>query len=134
MNFQRYKIEILLASSLLFMVLALGYKSISSASLNSSKEEFATTKQEIGQIVALQELWGDKKITKKVKALETLLPKDKVHTFSVKSKRLNASFKALQINDLNRLSNKITGLAIEIDRFNLSNDGKAYRLELKCKW
>lgn len=134
MNIKHNKIEMILASSLLFMVLAFGYKGMSQSKLSSSQEELATAKEEIMNIIALQELWGDKKISKKVKTIERLLPQNKVAFFTLKGKRLKASFKEMQIGELNRLSNKIVGMAVEIVKFDLSKEAKGYRLELVCKW
>jgi uncharacterized membrane protein YqhA len=134
MNYQHYKIEIILASSLLFMVMAYGYKSFSYATLKNSQEEIRITKAQIGEIIALKELWGDKKIGKKVKELQSLLSASKVSQFSIKSKKLTASFKEMGIDDLNRLTNKLTSLAVAIEKFHLSKETNGYRLEIKCKW
>jgi len=134
MNYKHYKIELILGASLLFMVLSYGYKTLTHSSLKNSQEELVTSKAQISEIIALQDLWGDKKITKKVKALEKVLPSSKVASFSVKGKKLTALFKDMGIGELNRLSGKIASLAVSIEKFNLTQDSKGYRLEIKCKW
>ncbi|MBN2825379.1 MAG: hypothetical protein JXQ76_08655 [Campylobacterales bacterium] len=134
MNYKRYKIEIILASSVLFMLIAYGYKMTAKSTLNSSKVEINEAKMQVSQIIALQELWGDKALSKKIKSLENMVPKEKVESFSIKSKKLNALYKSLSIDELNRLANKVASLAIVIDKFNLTKEDKTYRLELVCKW
>ncbi|MEA2028869.1 MAG: hypothetical protein U9N49_07830 [Campylobacterota bacterium] len=134
MNYKHYKIELILGASLLFMVLSYGYKTFTHSSLKNSQEELVSAKAQINEIIALQELWGDKKTTKKVKALEKVLPTSKVASFSVKGKKLTALFKDMGIGELNRLTGKITSLAVSIDKFNLTQEAKGYRLEIKCKW
>jgi len=134
MNLKHYKLEIMVTLSLLFAVLGYGYKLTSHARLESSKEALATTQKEIAQIIALQELWGDKKLTQKLKGIEPLIDKSKVSSFKLSGKKLTASFDELDITQLNRLSNKIVALAVEIKKFKVTKVGERYRLELTCKW
>lgn len=134
MNYKRYKIEIILASSLLFMLMAYGYKVTLQNSLNSSKVEISQAKMQVNQIIALQELWGDKALNNKVKSLENMLPKEKIENFAIKSKKLHATYKALSIDELNRLTNKVVALAFVIEKFHLTKEEQTYRLELICKW
>ncbi len=134
MNIKRYKLEIVLASSMLFMLLGFGYKSVSHSSLKESKVELSQAQIEVSRVVALQELWGDKALSKKLGALERTVAKEKIESFGIKSQKLTATFKSLSIDELNRLSNKIATLAVIIDKFSLTKEDKTYRLELVCKW
>jgi len=134
MNYKHYKIELLLSAALLFMVLSFGYKTLMHSSLKNSQEDLVSAKAQISEIIALQELWGDKKITKKVKALEKVLSPSKVASFSVKGKKLTALFKDMSIGELNRLTSKIVSLPLSLEKFNLKQEPNGYQLEVKCKW
>ncbi|KIM10907.1 MAG: hypothetical protein KU38_06890 [Sulfurovum sp. FS08-3] len=134
MNIKRYKLEIIVASAMLFMLLGFGYKMVSHSSLKESKVELSQAQIEVSRIIALQELWGDKALSKKLNALESTVAKEKIESFGIKSQKLTATFKSLSIDELNRLSNKIATLAVVIDKFLLTKEDKTYRLELVCKW
>jgi len=134
MNIKRYKLEIIVASSMLFMLLGFGYKMVSYSSLKESKVELSQAQIEVSRVIALQELWGDKALSKKLNALERTVAKEKIESFGIKSQKLTATFKSLSIDELNRLSNKIATLAVVIDKFSLTKEDKTYRLELVCKW
>jgi len=134
MNYKQYKLELILGASLLFMLLTYSFKAVSHSGMKSAQEEITQTKAQITQIIALQELWGDKKIQKRVEMLQNSVSKEKVGQFSIKSKKLTALFKELTIDELNRISNKIASLAVEIDKFHLTKGSNGYQLEITCKW
>ncbi|SHO81008.1 hypothetical protein MNB_SV-15-60 [hydrothermal vent metagenome] len=134
MNIEEYKFEIILASSFLLMIMTFIYKSTSYATMQTSTIERRVDNQEISRVIALKELWGDKKLTKKVDSIKQGIAQTKIKEFRNSSKKLRALFQDLSINELNRVVKKVTNLAISIVKFNIKNSNGKYRVELRCKW
>jgi len=134
MNIEQYKIEIILASSFLLMIMTFIYKSTSYSTMQTSTIERRLDNQEITRVIALKELWGDKKLTKKVDSIKQGISKDKIKEFRNKSKKLRASFQNLSINELNKVIKKVTNLAISVIKMDIKQSGEKYKVELRCKW
>ena len=134
MNIEQYKFEIILVSSFLLMIMTFIYKSTSYSTMQTSTIETRLDNQEITRVIALKELWGDKKLTKKVDNIKQGIPKSKIKEFKNKSKKLRASFQDLSIDELNRIVKKVTNLAISIVKFDVKNSNEKYKIELRCKW
>jgi len=134
MNLEQYKFEIILISSFLLMILTFVYKTTSYSTLEKSTIESKINNQEISRVIALKELWGDKKLTKRVNSIKQGVAKSKIKEFKNRSKKLTALFKDLSINELNSIIKKVTNLAISIIKLDIKYRDEKYRLELKCKW
>jgi len=131
MQLKRYKNELIVGIALLFLVIALIYKqSVVSSQADAS---VGTSLQELKEVIALKKVWGDKKTTKKVDKLKTIVSSSKVK-WSKKSKKLTASFLNLSDQELNRIIVKIMNLAVEIQKLEVKKLGASYQVEFKCKW
>jgi len=134
MNIEQYKFEIVLISSFLLMIMTFIYKSTSYSTMKSDTIENKIENQEINRVIALKELWGDKKLTKKVNSIKQGVSQAKIKEFKNRSKKLKASFQDLSINELNTIIKKVTNLAISVIKLDIKYKNEKYRLELKCKW
>ena len=134
MNIEQYKFEIVLISSFLLMIMTFIYKSTSYSTMQSDTIENKIENQEINRVIALKELWGDKKLTKKVNSIKQGVSQAKIKEFKNRSKKLKASFQDLSINELNTIIKKVTNLAISVIKLDIKYKNEKYRLELKCKW
>ena len=131
MYLKTYKNELIIAFSLLLLLIAINYKHGKVSEQTSSSA--GTSLQEIKEVIALKKIWGDKRITKKVDTLKTLVSVSKVK-WNKESKKLTASFSNLTNQELNNLTVKIMNLAVEIQKFEVKNMGESYHVEFKCKW
>ena len=133
MNLKRYQNELVVFLAFFLMLGALLYKN---GQISSQEENRSSRKQEISdfkEIIALKKIWADKKTSKKVEKLKTLIPASKV-TWSKKSKKVTAVYKGLTSKELNKLISKILNLAIVIRQLDIKKTGSTYDVEFKCKW
>jgi len=128
---KRYKNELIVGIALLLLLIALIYKQ--GVVSGQSDVSAGTSLQELKEVIALKKVWGDKKITKKVDKLKTIVSPSKVK-WSKKSKKLTASFLNLSNQELNRVIIKIMNLAVEIQKLEVKKLGASYHVEFKCKW
>jgi len=126
-----YKNEIIVGVSLLLLLIAFVYKQgqVSGQTDNGVNSSL----QELKEVIALKKVWGDKKTTKKVDKLKTVVSNSKVK-WSRTSKKLSASFKNLSNQEFNKLITKIMNLAVEIQKLDVKKLGSSYHVEFKCKW
>ncbi len=133
MTWKRYQNELIALIAFVLMLSGYGYKA---AQVSSQAEMMAGTKHtvaEIKEVIALQKIWSDKKTTKKVEKLQTLIPASKVK-WSSKSKKVTASYKGLSATELNSLVTKILNLPVEIQKLKIQKIASSYDVEFKCKW
>ncbi len=133
MTWKRYQNELIALIAFVLMLSGYGYKA---AQVSSQAEMIAGTKHtvaEIKEVIALQKIWSDKKTTKKVEKLQTLIPASKVK-WSSKSKKVTASYKGLSATELNSLVTKILNLPVEIQKLKIQKIASSYDVEFKCKW
>ena len=128
-----YKNEIIVALSLLLLLIALIYKQGKVASVNDEQSRTSSSVQELKEVIALQNIWGNKKITKKVDKLQRIVAPSKMK-WSRKGKKLTASFQNLSSQEFNRLIIKIMNLPVELQKLEVHKTGTSYQVELKCKW
>jgi len=126
-----YKNEIIVGLALLLLLIAFGYKQgkVSGQTDTSASSEL----QELKEVIALKKVWGDKKTTKRVDKLKTMVAPSKVK-WSRTSKKLSASFSNLNNQELNRLIIRVMNLAVKIQKLEVKKSGASYHVELKCKW
>jgi hypothetical protein len=128
---KRYKNELIVGFALLLLLIALIYKQgVVSSQADTSA---GTSLQELKEVIALKKVWGDKKTTKKVDKLKTIVSPSKVK-WSKKSKKLTVSFLNLSNQELNRVIVKIMNLAVEIQKLEVKKLDASYQVEFKCKW
>ena len=128
-----YKNEIIVALAFLLLLIALVYKQGKVSSVNSAEAGASSSLQELKEVIALKEIWGDKKITKKVDKLQKLVSSSKIK-WNRNGKKLTATFTNLSSQELNRLIVKIMNLAVQLQRLDVKKAGTSYHVELKCKW
>jgi hypothetical protein len=133
MQLKAYKNELIVGLAFLLLVIAFSYKQIQVSKQNSGSSASAVSLQELKDVIALKKVWGDKKITKKVEKLKTLVSPSKVK-WHRQGKKLTASFQGLSAQEFNRLIIKIMNLAVEIQKLEVRNTGSTYQVEFKCKW
>jgi len=128
-----YKNEIIVALALLLLIIALSYKHQKVSSINNEKSGATSSLQELKEVIALKKVWGDKKITKKVQSLQKIVSPSKIK-WSLKGKKLTATFKNLSNQEFNRIMVKIMNFAVEIQKLDVRKTGTSYQMEFKCKW
>ncbi len=135
MTLQRYKNELIILVTLLFLIFAFIYKY--SATLYV-QENRAMNKEKIAQIstiVALKEQWGGKNISKSIKPLKSIVSNAKVVLFQKKSKKLVVSYKNLSGSELSKVTNKLINIPVQITRLEIKHNSKnLYTMEFTCKW
>jgi|GEM_PF-715907 len=133
MSWQRYTKELMVLGALLLMLGAFYYKM---SALNSQSDTGSQSKASIAQIqevLALKEIWVDKKLAKKLEKLKKILPVSKVK-WHKKGKKIDAYFKGLTARELNTIITKIFNLPISITKLNIDKKALVYNVEFKCKW
>lgn len=134
MIWKRYQHELIVLAALLLMLMAYLYKSSSINSMSSVKTEVAQSATEVGEIIALQKQWGDPKLTKKVQKIKKGLTREKIKKFTIKSKKLTASFKNLSDREMNLVMIKLENIAVQIIKINVKRQSSGYTMEFSCKW
>ena len=133
MIWKRYQNELIVSAAFLFMFIGYLYKNVQVSSQTESMAQASRSMGEIKEVIALQKIWSDKKITSKVKKLQTLIPEEKVK-WNSKSKKVTASYKGLTTTELNSLTTKILNLPVEIQKLKIQKVATSYDVEFKCKW
>jgi hypothetical protein len=133
MNWKVYQNELIALAAFLLMTGTYMYKY---AKVNGQAQSTSETKQtvaELKEVLALKKVWSTNKITKKLKKLETLIPRNKVE-WSKRSKKITASYRGLSSNELNTLTREMLNLPIVIRQLEVKKVGVSYDVEFKCKW
>lgn len=133
MNWRRYQNELIVLIAFVFMFIGYIYKHGQISSQRESMAESQIALSEIKEVISLKKIWSDKKTTQKVDKLKALFPENKVH-WSKKSKKITASYEALNDKELNKLVTKILNLPIEIKKLHIKNVDSSYNVEFKCQW
>ena len=134
MIWKHYRNEMIVLASLILMLAALFYKESAVNRLDSVNAEVKASMAQIGEIIALKKQWGDKKLTKKIGQLKKGIDPKRVVRFTVKSKKLSASFKELSDIEVNRVILKLENTAVQITKLSVKRKGDTYSMEIKCKW
>jgi hypothetical protein len=133
MIWKKYKNEIIVAFSILFILSGYAYKSMASSASVENKKETKYATHEFRELIALKKRWADKKMSKKVDRLKKFVPAQKMK-WNKKGKKLTVAYKGLTAKELNKILTSILNLAIQIDKLDIKNNATSYDLELKCKW
>jgi len=135
MTLQRYKNEIILLLTILFALFAFIYKLSANSYVQENQTMIQKQVAEINTISNLKGQWGGKNMTNRVKTLKTLVTASKVKSFNKKAKKLIATYRNLTANDLNKVTNKLINMPVQIVTLNINKNGKnQYSMELTCKW
>ncbi len=133
MTWKSYQNELIVLAAFILMLGGYIYKYTQVSSQRNDMIEVKRSVEEIKEVVALKKVWADKKTSKKVNKLQSLVPASKVK-WSSKSKKITASFKGLSATELNKLVTTILNLPIEIKKLKIQNIASSYDVEFKCKW
>jgi len=135
MTIQRYKNEIILMLTFIFSITAFYYKFSASDYVNKNKAIIEKQITEINTIESYKKQWANKGMANKVKIFKTIVPSSKVKRFSKKSSKLVTSYINLTNNDLNKITNKLLNMPIQIVKFQIRESGKnRFSMEFTCKW
>jgi len=133
MNWKTYKNELIVVGALLLMLIGFLYKQGQVSGQTVSADIAESKLYELKEVIALQKVWADKKTSKKVEKLQTLVPPSKLK-WQKRSKKVTASFSSLSANELNKVTTKILNLAVQIQKLDIKKSGASYSVEFKCKW
>jgi hypothetical protein len=133
MIWKRYQNELITLAAFVLMLIGYGYKSVQISSQAEKMAEVRHSAEEIREVVALQKIWSDKKTSKKVEKLRSLIPESKVK-WSNKGKKVTANYQGLTAREFNQLVTKILNLPVEIQTLNMVKKASSYDVEFKCKW
>lgn len=133
MIWKRYQNELSVLFAFVMMLAGLAYKHSQVSAQLEQRSVVNSSLIEVKEVIALKKIWSDKKMTQKIKKLQTLIPESKV-TWRSKSKKLTASYKGLTAAELNKLVIKILNLAVEIQKLEVKKIASSYDVEFKCKW
>jgi uncharacterized protein (UPF0335 family) len=135
MTLQRYRNEIILFVAFLFALFAFFYKKSASSYVEENR---ANIQQQITDITAIENykgMWDGKSMANKVKVLKTIVPASKVESFNKKSKKLVASYANLTADELNKLTNKLINMPVQIVSLKINESSKnIFTMECTCKW
>lgn len=133
MIWKRYQNELIAFIAFVLMFSGYVYKNSQVSSQFETMSAASSSVADVKEVIALKKIWSDKKTTKKVDKLQTLIPADKVK-WSNKNKKVTATYKGLTASELNKLVTKILNLPIEIQKLKIEKLATSYDVEFKCKW
>ena len=133
MNFKAYQNEIIALAALFVMLVAFIYKQNHIPAQESSETSGASALYELKEVIALKKVWADKKTTKKVTKLKTLVAPSKLK-WEKKNNKVTAKFSNLTSGELNKITTSILNLAVSIQKLEIKKEDSAYTMEFKCKW
>jgi hypothetical protein len=133
MSWKRYQNELIALGAFVVMLGAYAYKHNQVTSQAKEVQRVQNSLGEIKEVIALKKVWANKKTTKKIVALQTLIPASKVK-WSKKGKKVTATYAGLSSNELNKLTTKILNLPVEVRLLDIKKTGSTYNVEFKCKW
>ena len=133
MNWKLYRNELIVALSLVLMLSGLLYKNTQISSGTQAMLSSKHTVSEFRELIALQKIWANKNVSKKVDKLKKVIPDSKVK-WSKKGKKLTALYNGLDPKELNKLITTILSMAVQIQELKINRDSASYDVEFKCKW
>lgn len=133
MNLKRYINEWIILLSIVLLVGAYWYKHHQLSKQTEQVSQAKHTLTQVKEVVALEKIWGDKKITQKIEALHKIISPSKVQ-WSKKQNKVTATFNTLTANELNKLMTKLLNVPVSITLLEVNKIAENYEVELKCKW
>jgi len=133
MNWKNYQNELIVLFAFLVMFSGYIYKTNTIENEAISAIESQKTLLDMKEVIALKNLWTDKKTSQRVKQLQSIVPISKVN-WSNKRKKIKASYRGLSARELNSLITKILNLPVEITLLDIQDISKSYSVEFQCKW
>jgi len=134
MILKRYQNEAIVLFAFVLMIAGYLYKSSSANTLDRVKAEVALSATEAGEIIALKKQWGSEKLTGSVNKINLNIAPDKIKQFSIKSKKLQASYRGLSDKEMNGIIFKLQNIAVQVIKLGVKRKGDSYNMEIVCKW
>ena len=134
MMWKRYQNEAIVLLAFVLMLAGYLYKSSSAHNLERVKAEVVLSATDIGEIIALKKQWGNDKLTESVKRMNLNIAPNKIKQFSVKSKKLQASYRGLSDKEMNGIILKLQNIAVQIVKLGVKRQSESYNMEIVCKW
>ena len=134
MIWKRYQNEAIVLLAFVAMIAGYLYKSISANNLDRVKAEVALSATEVGEIIALKKQWGNEKLTQSVNKINLNIAPNKIKQFSIKSKKLQASYRGLSAKEMNSIIVRLENIAVQIVKLGTKRQGESYNMEIVCKW
>ena len=135
MTLQRYKNELIILITFIFLLLAFMYKFSATTEVRNNRADIQKQIAEISTITALKGQWSGKQLANKVKVLQTVVPSSKVASFRKSSRKLVASYQNLTGKELSKLTNKLINIPVQITMLKINQSAKnQYTMEFTCKW
>ncbi len=133
MIWKRYQNEIIVLVAFVLMAAGHLYKSSSANTLDLVKAEVALSATEVGEIIALKKQWGNEKLTESVNKMNLNIAPSKIKQFSIKSKKLQASYRGLSDKEMNGIILKLQNIAVQITKLGVKHQANSYNVELGVK-
>ncbi len=134
MIWKRYHNEFIVLIAFILMLIASLYKNNGADRLDVASSEVKNNMVEIGEIIVLKKQWGNEDLSKKIKKIKKGITAKKIKLFSVKSKKLTASFVGLSDKEMNGIVTELGEIAVQISKLDIKRKNKSYSMEIKCKW
>jgi hypothetical protein len=135
MTIRRYKNEIILMLTLLFAGWAFYYKYSAMEYVQKNRALISNQIEEITAIERYKKQWANKGMAKRVKLFKTIVSSSKVKRFSKKSSKLSVLYVNLTSRELNKITNKLLNMPIQIVKLQIKESSKnRFTMEFTCKW
>jgi len=133
MSWRKYQNELIVVGAFVIMLGTYAYKHNQATKQAQQAQGTKATLNEMKEVIALKKIWADKKTTKKVLQLKSLIPESKTKWVK-KGKKLTVDYTGLSSNELNNLTKTILNMPVEISLLNIKKRASNYNVEFKCKW
>ena len=134
MTFKRYQNELIILATICFMLLAYIYKDSNSSDLDAVKNKEKISATQADEIISLKKQWSSPDLSKKILKLKEGISVERVKHFTLKGKKLTASFRELSAKEMNAVIVKLENIAVQIVELKVTQADKKYKMEIKCKW
>ncbi|MBD3794882.1 MAG: hypothetical protein IE878_01055 [Epsilonproteobacteria bacterium] len=131
----RYKNELLVLVSLLFLISAYLYKLTKTHQDSVERVELAKNIADFNRVVELQNSWKVQNMSQNVGILKSVVPTVKIQAVDIEGNKLKASYKMLNPNELNMVVDKIFNLPIQIQQFDVKESSKEqFMVDVRATW
>jgi hypothetical protein len=131
----RYKNELLVLFSLLFLISAYLYKLTKTHQDSVERVELAKNIADFNRVVELQNSWKVQNMSQNVGTLKSVVPTVKIQAVDIEGDKLKASYKMLNPNELNMVVDKIFNLPIQIQQFDVKESSKEqFMVDVRATW
>ncbi|TQV63401.1 MAG: hypothetical protein FNT15_03865 [Sulfurovum sp.] len=131
----RYKNELLVLFSLLFLISAYLYKLTKTHQDSVERVELAKNIADFNRVVELQNSWKVQNMSQNVGTLKSVVPTVKIQAVDIEGDKLKASYKMLNPNELNMVVDKIFNLPIQIQQFDIKESSKEqFMVDVRATW